>query len=101
MNIKIILTLCGLFLFLSACSSSKSSASDPNAPTTEWDHEQIRKARQATQEEALRNPLPTAPSTTLNCQILSDSQRKRARATGCYKLDAQLGYGENMYCCDR
>ncbi len=102
MKSKVFLTLC--CALAAACSSPKRSATTP--PSTKagaWDYEQVRKARSHEQEqEALRpSNTPDTPQATLDCVIMSETQKARARGAACRKLDPRLGHGENMYCCEK
>lgn len=74
--------------------SPKASGSQPEG----WNYDQIRQAREA---ERLETPTPPPPRDESDCVVLSEAERKRARATGCRPLDARLGHGEGMFCCDR
>ena len=85
---------------LISCSSKDSN----NPPTTakqnmsSWDHEQIRKAREA--EKELTPPeAPEAEDQRSHCVVMSLAEMRRAKAQGCKKLDPRAGNGEDSYCC--
>jgi hypothetical protein len=92
-----------LAFLTSGCSNSKSGTRQSSEEQAEkqsegWDYGKIRKAREA---ERLETPTPQPPGDENDCVVLSDAERKRARATGCRPLDPRLGHGEGMFCCDR
>jgi len=97
MNTKFFLTLC-CFIVLGSCASKKTKA---DAEPKKWNYDEIRKARAAEQEQLALTPPPQGPEKTLDCVMMSAVQKKQARASGCRKMDARLGYGADTYCCDR
>jgi hypothetical protein len=101
-NTQIFLTLC-CFTSLAACGHrEKTEATKPVAESdSKWNYEQVRKARAAEQDQDSLRPPAKGPETTLDCVMMSEAQKTQSRASGCKKMDARLGYGEDTFCCER
>ena len=96
-----LLSLLAAITLMAAGCSSKSSPGPKrvNQKSGEWDHKTVRETREAEKAQT-----PTATSTEEdeeNCIVMSQAQMKRAKASGCRKMDAREGHGEGTYCCPR
>ncbi len=93
-----------LTVLLSCSSHSKKSAPEPPkaAESQGWDYEKIRQVRE---DERAMTPIdsPKSPEATLTdeCLVVSEAHKKQAKLSGCRKLDARLGHGDQSYCCPR
>lgn len=102
-----ILTLCCLTLTafnLVSCSSKKTPPEDtpPKSATSGWNYQKIRETRQAiAEDDSLRPPSTPESDPTMDCVVLSAAQKKKSGASGCKPLEANAGFGENMFCCER
>ena len=82
----------------SACGTRKKDVRE-TVEKGDWDHERIREMRKA-QENELSQPYDNGSERTLDCVILTATQKKRSKATGCRALDPKEGFGQNKYCCE-
>ncbi len=85
---------------LAACASKKDAGPKRvEQEPTEWDYTKIRETRQA--EKTQLPDLPDHSEDEANCIIMTAAQMKRAKASGCRKMDPREGGGEGAYCCPR
>jgi hypothetical protein len=90
------LLLLVLAVVATGCGTPK-SAQKNEKPAENWDYQKIRQAREA---ERLETPTTIPSPDESRCVVLSDAERKRARASGCKPLDPRAGHGEGKFCCD-
>ncbi len=91
--------LCLLVLGV-GCASNKGKPTRVDQTPTDWDHETIRKVREAESAERLNNPGEDENSEDdSQCRILTATEAKRGRVSGCRPLDPRSGHGPNAVCC--
>ena len=93
----------GLITALASCSSNSPKTTESgtkNKAKSEWNYDQIRKARSEQKSDEALLPPPTQEEAD-NCVVLSAIQKKKSGASGCRPLDPREGFGENMFCCER
>ncbi len=92
-----------IIAFLTVSCSSKENYTPPRKVEQEkgtWDYSKIREIRESEKVQNPDKPQNTEPE---SCVLMSASQMKRAKVSGCRKADARAGEGEGeeSYCCPR
>ena len=83
-----------------ACSSNKGKPTRVDQTPTAWDHETIRKVREAESADRLNTPSEAENSEDdSQCRIMTATEAKRGRVSGCRPLDPRSGHGPNAVCC--
>lgn len=99
-----LLVLVALAFLMKGCATKETSTDDAAASSkkmglkSNWDYDRIREQRDA--EKAQTPPdTPRSEMAEQNCTIMSGTEMRRSRRSGCQKLDARSGHAHDSFCC--